>query len=362
MAAQSPTSDVRLARAPWFILSLDVTLQTMWRGRVRLLVITAIFAGLGILVAVWMQPEFVSEAKIMPEMSSGSGDVFKRLASVAGFAGVDFSETESVDAVRPDLYPNVLQSTPFILYLMNQRVVTKQGLSTTVGELLSTQQGWSLPRLVSSDDENRSARKAGKAGVPVELTARQKDLADDISRRVSARLDTRSGIIGIAAKMPDAHVAAQVAQLAMEYLTRYVTSYRTEKARQDLNFYRQRLAEARGRYQAAQFNVFQYNDQHKYVVVQAATMDKQRMDAELSIAQTVYTELSRQYEQAKLKVQERTPVFKVLEPPQVPLKRVSPKRTVTVLLVALGGFLLGTAALLGQQADLKAQLVALIRS
>ncbi|GAB3503492.1 hypothetical protein GCM10027341_32700 [Spirosoma knui] len=358
MAAQSPTLDAKSVKASF---SLDVTLQAMWRGRARLLIVTAIFAGLGILVAVWMQPEFVSEAKIMPEMSNGSGDVFKRLASVAGFAGVDFSETESVDAVRPDLYPNVLQSTPFILYLMDQPVVTKQGLSTTVGELLSDKQGWSLPKLISSEENDRSTRKAEKTGIPVELTTRQKDLADDIGKRVNARLDTRSGIILIAAKMPDAQVAAQVAQLAMDYLTRYVTSYRTEKARQDLDFYRQRLVEARGRYQTAQLNVFQYNDQHKYVVVQAATMDKQRMDAELSIAQTVYTELSRQYEQAKLKVQERTPVFKVLEPAQVPLKRVSPKRTVTVLLFALGGLLLGTAALVGQQTNWRAQLFAVIR-
>ena len=63
----------------------------------------------------------------------------------------------------------------------------------------------------------------------------------------------------------------------------------------------------------------------------ATTMDRQLMEAELTIAQTVYTELSRQFEQSKLKVQARTPIFKVLEPPSVPIKRISPKRTVIVL-------------------------------
>ena len=146
----------------------------------------------------------------------------------------------------------------------------------------------------------------------------------------------------------------------MDYLTQYVTNYRTEKARLDLHFYSQRLNESRQRYQTAQLAVFQYNDQHKYFVVQAATMGKQRREAELNIAQTVYTELSREFEQAKLRVQERTPVFKVLEPAQVPLKRVSPKRTILVLVFAAIGFGLGVLYLLARQADWTGRLRAMI--
>lgn len=359
MLAQS-TTNTNLIKAPWFDLSVEAILQTVWQGRTRLLLITAVSAGIGVIVALCMQAEYVSEAKIMPEMSNGSGDVVKRLASVAGLAGMDFSEAEAIEAVRPDLYPNVLQSTPFILHLIDQRVTTKNEISTTVGECLAPRQGWSLKQFLGNNDEDHANAKPLKPNAPVQLTAWQKDLADDIEKRVGAKLDTRSGIITITAKMPDAYVAAQVAQLAMNYLTQYVISYRTEKARQDLQFYTQRLNETRRRYQTAQFNVFHYNDQHKYFVVQAATMDKQRMEAELSIAQTVYTELSRQYEQAKLKVQERTPVFKVLEPPQVPLKRISPKRTVTVLLFTISGLLLSVMYLLLQQANLKHKLSAIV--
>ena len=148
----------------------------------------------------------------------------------------------------------------------------------------------------------------------------------------------------------------------MTYLTQYVTNYRTEKARQDLAFYGHQLAEVRKRYQKAQLSVFQYNDNHKNLVMLAATMDRQRMEAELTIAQTVYTELSRQYEQAKLKVQERTPIFKVLEPPNVPVKRTSPKRTVIVLCFALAGLLTGILSVLIQQADIPGHLRTLTAS
>ncbi|WP_420151529.1 GNVR domain-containing protein [Spirosoma sp.] len=337
----------------WFPPSLGVVVQISWQERKRILMITTVVTVLGVITALLLTPEFRSEARIMPEMNNGSGDMFKRLASVAGFAGMDFAEAEGLDAVRPDLYPNILQSTPFVLYLIDQPVTTADGHFSTIGAfLLPESTDWSFKRLFTfgrKADETRVLRN--KPAGPVRLSVRQRDLADEISERVSAKLDTRSGIITITATMPDANVAAAVAHLAMDYLTQYVTSYRTGKARQDLQFYTQRLNESRQRYQTAQLSVFRYNDQHKYYVVQAATMDKQRLEAELSIAQTVYTELSRQYEQAKLKVQERTPVFKVLEPAQIPLKRISPRRTLIVLFSALIGFVLGFMSILAYQTN-----------
>lgn len=340
--------------SPWLNLSAEQIVQTVWQGRVRMGVGTLFFALVGVAVAVLTPAEYVCVAKIMPEMGSGSGDMFKRLASVAGFNGMNMGNEEEVDAVRPDLYPNVLQSTPFMLHLMEQPVTTSNGQLVSIGQLVmpTEQARWSLSRLMGRNHSNAVNRSStAKLAGPVRLTTRQRDLVEDISERIGTRLDTRSGVITITAKMPDATASAMAAQVAMDYLTKYVTNYRTEKARQDLLFYEQRLQEARQRYQAAQLNLFRYNDQHKSLVLQTATMERQRRDAELTIAQTVYTELSHQFEKAKLTVQERTPVFKVLEPAQVPLERASPRRTVMVLLFAGAGFVSSLAYLLAQRLD-----------
>ena len=357
-----PESTPLFSADRWLDLSPETLVRTVWQGRRPLLICVALFAGLGVGVALLMQPEYISEARIIPEMGDDSGNMMERLASVAGFSGIDVADNDGTDAVRPDLYPNVLQSTPFKLYLTDQRIITTSGLQTTVGQLLLPDKAsdWSFKRFFSPNQAEAKRPVAGKVNGPVPLSVRQNDLIEDIGRRVSAKLDTRSGVISISAKMPDAIVAATVAQLAMDYLTQYVTNYRTEKARLDLHFYAQRLNEARQRYQTAQLAVFQYNDQHKYFVVQAATMGKQRKEAELNIAQTVYTELSREFEQAKLRVQQRTPVFKVLEPAQVPLKRVSPKRTIIVLVFAAVGLVFGVLCLLAQQANWTGLLRAMI--
>lgn len=333
-------------------LSTETLVRTVWRGRLWLLRVVGLFAVAGIGMSLLLQAEFVSEATVMPEMSTGSGEL-RRLASVVGFGGVDLADTEDTDAIRPDLYPSVLQSTPFMLHLMGQPVTTTSGQRTTVAAILTDDGIIRWWQTLFSPKEIPYKQSVVIAGEPVKLAKREQELAEAIGKRVSARLDTRSGVIRISARMPDAHAAAAVAQLAMDYLTEYVTNYRTEKARQDLRFYSLSLNETRLRYQKAQMTVFRYNDQHKYavIVMQAATMDKQRMDAELSIAQTVYAELSREFERAKLRVQERTPVFTVLEPAQVPLERVSPKRAVLVLLFMLVGLVMGVSWLIAKQND-----------
>lgn len=337
----------------WLRLPANVVVQTLWLVRYKLLWTTILATGMGIIVALIMKPEFRSEARLMPEMNNGSGDVLKRLASMAGFAGVDFSDAEEMDAVRPDLYPNVLQSTPFMLYLIDQPITTTAGYTQPIGQFLLPESEWSFRTFLSVSNEKKSGSLPVTQSVgTVRLSARQQEFAEEVGERVKARFDTRSGIITITATMPDASVAAAVAALAMHYLTDYVTTYRTQKARQDLMFYTRQLTAARNRYQKAQLAVFQYNDHHKNVVRLATTINLHLMEAELTIAQTVYTELSRQFEQSKLKVQARTPIFKVLEPPGVPLNRVSPRRTLIVLLFALAGLVAGALYALIRKADL----------
>jgi uncharacterized protein involved in exopolysaccharide biosynthesis len=343
----------------WLGLPVYVVIRAVWQARFRIIMLTASFGLIGIGVAFLRQSEFRSEARIIPEMNTGSSDLFKRLSSMAGFVDVDLSDTEGVDAVRPDLYPSVLQSTPFILYLIDQPIITIKGQLETVGQFLAavnTGMLWKRLIVFGEPEENHSLVRTPKGAV--RLSVQQQELAEEIGERVTAKLDTRSGVITITAQMPDAHVAATVAQLALDYLTTYVTNYRTEKARKDLTFYEQQLNNAHQRFDRAQRTLFQYNDNHKSISGQTATIDRQRMEAELTTAQTVYTELSRQFEQAKLKVQERTPIFKVLEPPKVPLKRSSPKRMLIVLFFALAGLVLSVLTVLVRQADVAGRLKA----
>ncbi len=229
----------------WMDLSPGRIGKVLWRSRTRVLSITALFAVTGVVVSLLTRPEYVSEARIMPEISQGTGDVLQKLASVAGFAGLEFGETGGVEAVRPDLYPNVLQSTPFILSLLEQPVPTSDGGKTSVSAMLTTPDSWSW---LTSKKKPVPLRPNANPNT-LQLTQEQQDLLEDIQQRVSAKMDTRSGIITVSARMPDPTAVAAVTQIALDYLTRYVSNYRTEKVRRDLEFYTNRLKEAKRRFE-----------------------------------------------------------------------------------------------------------------
>ena len=102
-------------------------------------------------------------------------------------------------------------------------------------------------------------------------------------------------------------------------LTEYLTEYRTEKVLRDLTFVEEQLATAEVRFEAAQLALAEFRDSNQGNLSARAQTDEQRLNSEYQIAFNLYNSLTQQYEEAKLKVQETTPVFKTLEPVQVPV-------------------------------------------
>jgi uncharacterized protein involved in exopolysaccharide biosynthesis len=260
---------------------------------------------------------------------------------LAGLAGIDVNNMASgPDAVRPELYPNVLQSAPFALTLFQQPVQGANERQAKPFELYWKQQPrpWLFSWLPQSDESMPAGNRANLNGT-LQLSKAQEEMARNLQERVTANYEKKTGVLTITATMPDPLVAAQVANLSLSYLTDYVTSYRTEKARREVDFLAKQVAAAKHRYQTAEYELSAYRDRNRSLFLNTAKIEEQRIQAEFLLAQDMYNTLSKQAEMAKIKVQEETPVFKVLEPARVPLRKSGPKRMVTIL----GCVLLGLA-------------------
>lgn len=300
------------------------------------------FSLVGVVHALLSMPEYTSEVRFMPELKGRMAGDFSQLSSLAGLAGINLGGVGAEsEAVRPDLYPIVLQSTPFLLHVMRQPV-----LNPTTGQaqplekyLPARKRDFALGKLRSLLVSNNPS----DTGNAARMTAARERLADDLADRIRTGMDRKTGIVSITVKMPDPTVAARVAQLTTAYLIDYVVSYRTEKARRQVDFLQARVTEAKHRYQAAEVAYQGYRDRNRNPFLNVAQIGEDRLKAEYTLAQSVYNELSRQYEQARVKVQEETPVIKELEPARVPNRKSEPHRTSMVLVYALAGALAGTA-------------------
>lgn len=308
-----------------------------------------IFGVMGIIWALTRPFEYSSGVQLLPELPSQGGSTISRLSSLAGLAGLDLDELNSTEAIRPDLYPSILQTTPFALHILNQKVYVEEFAKTMTLQDYFTQHkaGFSLWSLFSSENNTtQTLLDTSKSEQVIKLTKIQEIFVKDIKSRISAGIDKKSGIINIGVKMPEAAMAATVARFSMDYLTHYVTNYRTEKAQKDLKFLTDRTTEARKRYEQAQNSLSSRKDRSLNLVMNVAQDPIKKLQYDFDLAYNLYSELSRQLEQAKIKVQQETPVFKVHEPPQVPLQRSEPKRTIIVLIFGMVGLIISVLYLL----------------
>ena len=299
----------------------------------------------GVVYALTAQKEFESKTQLLPELkSSGSLGKMGGLSALAGLAGIDL--TQGTDAIRPDLYPNIVQSLPFSLFLLKQSVYVSeyQKIMTLEEYFKQKNENWLLSILNSEEKvATASLLDPKKSSNAYELTKPQQDLITELQKRVVTTFDRKTGVISINTKMPDPVVAATTAQKAVEYLKEYVTTYRTDKARSQVKFFHGQVSEAKSRYQAAEAKLANYRDQNRFLSLQTAKIEEQRLRGDYILAQNMYNNLAQQYEQAKIRKEEETPVFKTLEPAIIPLKRSAPKRTLIVIGFGLIGLIIGTA-------------------
>ena len=140
-------------------------------------------------------------------------------------------------------------------------------------------------------------------------------------------------------RRPDPLVSATVADTVMHNLQTYVTDYRTNKARNDLEFTQQLYDESQRDYYGAQQRYARYMDANQNVVRRAVRTEQERLENEMTLAYNIYNQMAQQLQVAKAKVQESTPVYAVVQPATVPLKASKPSK-----MMLLAGFVFFAAA------------------
>lgn len=299
--------------------------------------ITLVVTTLGIIYALLAREEFKAQGRILPEIQGKGGSGLSQFAGLASLAGVDLNSVggSGMDAVRPDLYPDVITSTPFYLKLLEIQVHTKENKKMTFEKYYHS---------VIEEGQEPEKELLEKYPVKVEGIIVVNRLSEirlkNLRERISAEIDSKSGVITITSKMPDPVVASEVAKFAMEYLMTYVKNYRTEKLRRDVDYLGKQVDNSRGKYYSTQEQKARYNDQFQDIRLQSADVKRERIESEYRLSSSFYNELLKKYEEAKFKLHQETPIFQVLEPPVVPVLNAEPRRVVIVLAsLFLGGIL-----------------------
>lgn len=309
----------------------------LWAQRKRLIKWSLIGAVIGLVVAFSIPKEYDATVKLAPETSGAKG-ASGGLAGLAAMAGIGGLSQSGADAVYPTLYPDVVSSVPFVISLFDVPVENIDGDNkTTVRVFLEddTKAPWwgvvmqlpgKLIGLLRGGDKEDEADAKDHNTNAFSLTSKEDLLVKAINQRVSASVDTKTSVVTISVKMQDPMVAALLADTVVARLQDFVTDYRTNKARKDLEYINTLNEEAKQNYYEAQEKLARYQDRNQGLVLRSAETTKERLENDAQLAFSLYNQTSQQLQAAKAKVQEITPVYTTITPATVPVRASSPKK------------------------------------
>ncbi|MCE7058641.1 Wzz/FepE/Etk N-terminal domain-containing protein [Dyadobacter sp. CY343] len=303
-----------------------------------LLILTGFIAViLGYFASFLITKKYTASTILLPEYSSGRSSFFS--LAVGG------SSTEGTGNLTPDLYPNVLQSTSFGEYLVKQPITTESGQKfATLKDYLRRDTTVSFMSRVKSFFSFSKPAPASTKAVPkvtfegggiLNYSSQEQGLISGAKSLVSASIEQKNGLISIESELPDPVVAAVLVEASRIYLVDYVEDFRTAKLKQQLAFLSSRVNESKTRVRNAEYALQSYRDRNRNAFLNVARIEEQRLQSDYTLAQSIYSDLVVKLEQAKIKVKEERPVFKVLEPTKVPLNPSSPNRVAIALLFAV---------------------------
>lgn len=330
----------------------------LWKQRKTVMVITGSCLVVGLAVAFLTPREFTAWTTVVPQTSDAAGKL-GGMTSLASLAGINLN-LGGGDELSPAIYPQIMNSVLFKQELMHclfyvegvdKRVslytyytnYADLGMAHNLGEAM----GSGLDKLTGWFRPGSSTPRTDK-DAPLRLTKQEDKVATYLARQVTINVDIKNGYITLYAALPQADLAAQVANKARELLQQYIADYKVEKASAKLAFIENRYQETKAEYYEAQHKLAQYRDQNRFLSYETSTMQEERLKSEYSIALSVYNELAKQLESAKIQVKEDTPAFAVIQPASVPLKPSKPKKALIVTVWLFLGVILGAGAVFGK--------------
>lgn len=301
---------------------------------------------IGVLLAFTTPKIYKSTVMLAPEESGGgfSGSI----SSLAAMVGMNMKIGQTGDALYPEIYPDLMQSTKFLVGLFPIQVTTQKTKETYTYQdyiehhqrlaLLDYPRAW-LTTLIGKL-KGEQPTPAGHKPNPFQLTKQEDDVAKTIKNNIDCSVDKKTNVITIIVEDQDPLIAATVADSVQMHLQHAITDYRTKKARIDLEYMGKLYEEANQQYTKARQKYASFGDANSKVVLQSVQSQLDELENDMQLKYNIYQQVVEQRQLAKAKVQERTPAFTIVQDATVPLKHSSRPKIVTLILWMLLGFML----------------------
>lgn len=324
-------------------INVSEMLKAMLGKKKLLLVSLPITILVSSLIIICVPRSYTASAMLVPEIENSvdMGDV----GSLASSFGINLNQLGGTDAISPLLYPELLNDNGFVASLLKIQVQTQDGvIKCSYYEYLKRHQkhAWwtktmgAVKRIFKSKKVSmQRGKNKGELNNPYYLSKEDDDILGAVRSLIGLTVDKKTGVITIHTEAQDPLICKSLADSVSSKLQVFITNYRTQKARHDVEYYKSLTAKTKADYEKARRLYGGYSDSNMDLVLESVRSKQADLENDMQLKFNAYTAMVTQLQAAEAKLRERTPAFTTLQGACVPIKPAKPRRMIFVLAMTM---------------------------
>ncbi|MDD3945661.1 MAG: Wzz/FepE/Etk N-terminal domain-containing protein [Bacteroidales bacterium] len=342
-------------------IDLVEILQKLWAKRKFILIVTGVAMALGLVVALLTPNQYTASCTLVPQTSEKK--VGGSLSGLAAMAGISLGDITSGEVLSPNVYPNIIKNVDFqkeliySLYSIDDIPVPVTYYDYVTDKkyrkinLLYVIKKYTLglPSVIleAIRGEHLDIQKGSDKDTISRLTYKEQKVLEDLYEVFLLEMNEKKGYVQLSTTMRNPLLAAQITLKGQQLLQQYLTEFKLQKVRANLEYVEANFQEARQNFEAKQEELARFRDANVNLTSAMARTREEKLQSEYTLLLGVYTELAKQKEQAKIAVTETTPILTVIEPVVVPVEKSKPSRAQMLIIYTFLGLIIGMGWVLG---------------
>lgn len=318
LTSDSPISPP--AESPRPRIDLVESLAVLWKKSKFIAIFTGMVTAISVIVSLLLPPYYKSTATILPEKQSSKLSSLGGLSDLAALAGVNVGAEGSL----VKLYPTIVKSEAVLKDVIYAKYTTDE-----FRDSVNLIQYWQI-------EEKKPGGAYEKA-----LKALREGL--DVS------MDLKTSVLGISIESKEPKLSADIVNNVVDGLDKFILTKRTTSASEQRKFIEGRLVEVRADLTKSENALKTFRERNSQVRSPQLLLEQGRLERDLQINNTLFIELKKQFEIAKIEEVKNMPVINVLDLARPAVFKEGPKRRVIVVMTSLLALVAAVAYVVGDR-------------
>lgn len=284
-------------------------LSEFWKQRKFIALFTGSITLFTLIIVLLLPNNYTSTAVILPDVDKSRLGSLGGLTDIAAMAGVNVGGEGSF----AKLYPTIIKSESVLKNVIYHKYKTNK-----FADSINLIQFWEIE---------------------MNTPEREYEIAlNGLKGQLSVSSDIKLNVVTMSIETREPQLSADILNTIIVELNKFILTNRTSKASEQRKWIEKRLVDVKGDLESSENALKEFREKNRIVTGSPQLMlEQERFAREVQINTTLYVELKKQYEIARIEEIRDVPIINVMDYARPAAKKSSPKRainTITALFIS----------------------------